>query len=1335
MRTQHTKFFLAIALCFTMVFVLTIPAFAENDGNESAAATGTMSVTDKFMEAQHTLLDDPAKEYWPATRWWMAEGLHTDATIKKEMKQLHDMGISLVEIVCMPESNVDDNAASAAPEDNTTGKTSKELYGWGSDEWTNDTKLVIQEATKYGMGFSMTSGTHWANANLPIGTLGFNDDGAGKALGYAVQTASGGAAFNGTLPRSPISAATKTLGVTRQDLVSVVAVKRAADNTGSIGANSAITGTMKYTGESVVLTGDVTLNSVPVTEATMQDPAGTNEYKLNWTPPDSDTWDIYAFWIQGTGQTATPSATTNVTINYIDEAGMDTFIDYYDTEIFNDADLKNTIISNGKGEMYMDSLEISATNGNTGQFWGYSLIDEFESRRGYSIEPYLPFIIKTSTSGWGGSTRSLTASNDNVTDEKIRNDLYETMTDMYINNVLHPLKSYLNDEMNMKLRAEITYGVTYEITTPAQAVDYVESESLEFANQLDSHRTLAGASHAYGLRYSSETGAVMGHNYLWGQDRFMQIINTQFASGISHTVFHGYSSIEGTDGASAWDGTYWPGHEGMQPRFSERWGPRQPESTMYEDYMPMIARNQAVLQQGKPQIDLAVMRTDYFYNNKLSSSSTDKMRNRKAFYIRDLELQDNGYTYDYFAPEILETLRDYGIKDYSKSEGLIPDNVGYQALVLYQDSIRIESAKVIYNLAKKGLPVVIVNGLTENRTPDEERTHEQSCVYTLSNDGKENALAEVMAEMKKLANVKEVNAVGLPDNPITPNPNDSNYEEKYYYGNTGLYEALQELGVQPRAKYEKPNKSILTAMRRTGDTLYLWAYNYMEKRGDYFNKPIESRTETATISVDALGKPYSIDTWTGDISPLADYKASGGRTTFNVTLNPGETTVIALDLTNRDAAPVINADGAKAIVGVDGPSLLATDSGTYRATLSNGSVVTKSVSVPNDIDLSDAQWNLVLNSWTAGEKVTVREPRAGYTTKEVYYTTNKTDINVGATALMPWKDMTFSGQTPASVSGVGTYRTSFTLPSTWGKNNGAYLNIGSTGGSLAELYVNGQKVKGYDFVGGRTDVSEWLKAGDNVLEIKVASPLRNQLVNINYYSSAGAGSAPGVGDYGLMGKVVLDMYTIEPLTSTTESPDTPPVPSTPTGPTDQVKSPEPGATLSPVSIAESIAVASKIADQTWTGKQIKPAVSISVSGKLLVANTDYQISYGANKFIGKGSVTVTGKGAYTGAKTLTFKIVPKKNSMKKIAVGKKSAKVSFNKVSSAQKVTGYQVQYRQKGTSTWKIKTVSAKKSSVTIKGLKKGKQYQFRVRAYKTVAKVKYEAPWSAAKTSKKIK
>ncbi|MGI5518236.1 hypothetical protein [Streptomyces sp. CA-106131] len=148
----------------------------------SATDASSRAITDKFIRAQHALLDDPESKYRPGTRWWLAEGLHTDATIKADMKTLHDMGIGSVEIVCMPEPNVDNNLSDTVFVKNTTGKTPQQIYSWGSDEWKNNTKLIIQQANKYGMGFSMTSGTHWANANLPIENLKFDDDGAGKAL-------------------------------------------------------------------------------------------------------------------------------------------------------------------------------------------------------------------------------------------------------------------------------------------------------------------------------------------------------------------------------------------------------------------------------------------------------------------------------------------------------------------------------------------------------------------------------------------------------------------------------------------------------------------------------------------------------------------------------------------------------------------------------------------------------------------------------------------------------------------------------------------------------------------------------------------------------------------------------------------------------------------------------------------------------------------------------------------------------------------------------------------------------------------------------------------------
>ncbi len=73
-------------------------------------------------------------------------------------------------------------------------------------------------------------------------------------------------------------------------------------------------------------------------------------------------------------------------------------------------------------------------------------------------------------------------------------------------------------------------------------------------------------------------------------------------------------------------------------------------------------------------------------------------------------------------------------------------------------------------------------------------------------------------------------------------------------------------------------------------------------------------------------------------------------------------------------------------------------------------------------------------------------------------------------------------------------------------------------------------------------------------------------------------------------------------------------------------------------------IISKIADQTYLGKtkEIKPGVTVKVGSTTLKNGTDYTVSYSNNKAVGTATAKVTGKGAYSGSATATFKIVYKK---------------------------------------------------------------------------------------------
>ena len=69
-----------------------------------------------------------------------------------------------------------------------------------------------------------------------------------------------------------------------------------------------------------------------------------------------------------------------------------------------------------------------------------------------------------------------------------------------------------------------------------------------------------------------------------------------------------------------------------------------------------------------------------------------------------------------------------------------------------------------------------------------------------------------------------------------------------------------------------------------------------------------------------------------------------------------------------------------------------------------------------------------------------------------------------------------------------------------------------------------------------------------------------------------------------------------------------------------------------------LASASKIATKSYTGKAIKPKVKLTYKSKTLKKNTDYTLTYKNNKKVGNATITIKGKGNFTGTKTLTFKI-------------------------------------------------------------------------------------------------
>lgn len=168
-------------------------------------------------------------------------------------------------------------------------------------------------------------------------------------------------------------------------------------------------------------------------------------------------------------------------------------------------------------------------------------------------------------------------------------------------------------------------------------------------------------------------------------------------------------------------------------------------------------------------------------------------------------------------------------------------------------------------------------------------------------------------------------------------------------------------------------------------------------------------------------------------------------------------------------------------------------------------------------------------------------------------------------------------------------------------------------------------------------------------------------------------------------------------------------------------------------ILKTNATVTNIVAKTYTGKALTQKPVVKVDDKVLKAGTDYTVTYKNNKKVGKATVTITGKGNFTGSIKKTFKINPKGTTISKLVPKKKAFVAKWKKRTT--QTTGYQILIATNAKFTKGKKTVTITKNGTTfrkITNLKAKKKYFVKIRTYKTVNGVKYWSAWSKYKTVK---
>lgn len=983
------------------------------------AAIPSVSAAESGNPTFATEFKDPSGTAKPFIRWWVMPGMMTEEETKREVRQMADTGFGGIELVAI---------STAAP--------------FGSDGWNQCMQWALEEALDCGIQLDFTIGQGW-----PVKTPAIsNKDDIRTEQGLFYKNVDFTAtAENMSYKIDQIPFPDEQFETERPyELVAVTAAKQVD---GVYDPNSAIDITLSITG--------------------MSDNTDVSKATLNWTAPEQGNWTIFYLYRQAIS-TASQWGASDPIVDHFNKDATQAVLDYWENTVMA-GDLKGLYEQNG-GNIFCDSLELGQASKDKSAFWTANLLEEFKTRRGYDLTPYLPAIFMEGFYPYYSHTKGADAASDfnfGTQGTQIREDFYQTLTELFTENHVAVIRNWAHTH-NMQLRYQV-YGDCMEVTEASLATDIVETESWGHFDNKDMYRTQSGVVHMTGSNiYSTESSAVKnlawaqtwtgshradkeldengnywptdGTNYVYpgGDDNLagadvinedaglLYHYNRELATGVNRIVMHGFSYHSNLL-------QQWPGDSFMaMGGFPNEWDDKTPMWNHIDQMTDYLARTQYVMQKGQADIDLAIYRK----SNYERSEGFDWALN---------ELEKAGYTYDFAAPALLD-LDNAVTSTVNGKTVLAADGPSYKALVLDQrylvtegqekdgltaSSMPVATAEKILSYAKAGLPIVIVG-----EAPSKVGSF---CGSDKAMNAENAKLAEIMAEIEALSTTK---IVATKDN---------------------VPAALSELGVSPDV--QKDNDSALLNFHRTdADADYYYLYN------SDLNEEISQ-----TISLQGEGTPYLLDPWSGEITQVAEYIQEDGKTTIPVDLKANENMLIALAKDTWTGASAngthitkTNADS----VGYQDGTLVARTSkqGNYTFDFSNGTSSTVEINAAQQ-PITLNHWTMNLESWSAGDTAleTKKENLGPYELDE----------------LVPWNEI----EGLEDVAGVATYNTSFELENGWEQGQGAMISFTRVSDTM-KLKVNGTEVP-VNQLSNTIDIGKYLVKGTNNITVEVTSNLAN----------------------------------------------------------------------------------------------------------------------------------------------------------------------------------------------------------------------------------------------------
>ena len=781
-------------------------------------------------------------------------------------------------------------------------------------------------------------------------------------------------------------------------------------------------------GSYVDLMPSVTLNE--------QDPAQST---LDWTAPDGEDWMVFSFWEQPTAQ---QYGGKYYIVDHFGQAGAQACIDYWE-QVLEEKDYLHEVSS-----IFNDSLEYQVD-----KEWTRGFQEIFEQQKGYDITPYLPVIGGTGYYQTGeGPNFSFT---DPELTQRIKNDYNDVVTYCYNEYHLKPLQQ-MAEEHGMNIRYQVAYNKPMEVETSALSVGIPEGEGLNRAT-LDNLRMMASAVHMTDKQiYSFEAAAEFGNANGQSYEDMAWWLKRSWAAGMNRQVLHGasYSGVwEDGKLSGAIGGTSWPGWSGFSGFISNDWNRNTSEENA-SSYIEYFSRYNYIMQK-ESKIDVAVYRHTYEDRYMLSGNDGED------WYPDGGALNANGYSYEFVSPSILSL-------DTAKvTNGVLNENgPAYKAIVLAnEERMSPSTLDTLTEMVEAGLKLVVVGD-----------TPSKLMYQSELNEGYTDAMiVDGMASLCENGNVRQV----------------ADYAD--------VPAALAALGVTADAQYSTPTDILARhQVDETGDYYYLYNYNKMlaedanatlATAGTGYpgiNKEMAFSEKDVEVTLKGEGRPYLLDGWTGEITPIASYQLNNGSVTLKLSFDEDEAKLIAL-LTDEEAQANGITPHSSYITALDSSSqavytdqgeiaLRASEEGRHTATLSNGTQCAASV--------EEVQQSFAVGAWDL--QISAIEPGEGsiYFRDSVWNQLEPTTV----TSLAGWSEINPDWK---NVSGIGRYTATFTLDKGWEQGYGATIALGEVEDTYT-VEVNGTQLPFTNQINTTLDIGPYVHQGENTIVVTVASTLYNQ---------------------------------------------------------------------------------------------------------------------------------------------------------------------------------------------------------------------------------------------------